>query len=167
MSIKLFFSALLSLAAATLSAQAPATLHASQAGMLDISNTISLLEQNALLALIGAIVLMGMAWVCYVFNACTQMNKPRAKAPGSFQALLILVVGLSVICGSCSVEQQAMAARYQEAHAAENRTCPSPHHYENYVNTPLNNRSPYQGYSNFMGPAFCKYCGQRISRDRH
>jgi len=167
MSTNLFFSALLSLAAATLSAQAPATLHASQAGLLDISNTISLLEQNALLALIGAIVLMGMAWVCYVFNACAQMNKSRAKAPGSFQALLILVVGLSDFGSSCSVEQQAMAARYQATQAAENRTCPSPHHYENYLSTPLNNRSPYQGYANFQGPAFCKYCGQRISNGRN
>ena len=167
MSTKIFFSALLSLAAASLSAQAPATLHASQAGLLDISETISLLEQNALLALIGAIVLMGMAWVCYVFSACTQMNKPRAKAPGAFPTLLILVVGLSIFCGSCSVEQQAMAARYQATQATENRTCSSPHHYENYVNTPVNNRSPYQGYSNFMGPTFCKYCGQRISDSRH
>lgn len=168
MPTKISFAALLSLAAtAPLAAQAPATLPAAQAGVLDINNTISLLEQNALLVLIGAIVLMGMTWVCYVFKACTQVNKHRASAHRSFLTLLVLVAGLSAFCSSCSVEQQAMAARYQAAHATENRTCPSPHHYENYTNTPVNNRSPYQGYSNLMGPTFCKYCGQRISNGRH
>jgi len=169
MSSKLFFAALLSLtAAASLSAQAPAALNTAQMAELDIFNVVRLLEQNALLALIGAVLLMGIAWICYVFKACAQLNKPQENTRiRPFMTLLILVAGLSIFCSSCSVEQRAMAARYRASEAAENGACPSLHHYVNQVNAPFNNRYPYSGDSNGQGPAFCKHCGQRIFNSKH
>ena len=78
MSTKLFCAALLLLTtAASLSAQAPAALHTSQMAEVNTFNVVHLLEQNALLALIGAVVLMGIGWICYVFQACAQLNKPQ------------------------------------------------------------------------------------------
>lgn len=163
MSSRLFFSALLSLTAAvSLSAQAPAAMHTSQMMELDVFNVVRLLEQNALLALLSAVGLMGILWVCYVFNACTRLNKPQENTAGRpVMSLLVMVAGLSVFCGSCSVEQRAMAARYRTAEAAEMRPCPMNQHFNDQANTAINSRYPYTGYTNWHGPAFCKYCGQR------
>lgn len=164
MSSRFLFSALLSLtAAASLSAQAPAALHTSQMMELDVFNVVRLLEQNALLALLSAVGLMGVLWVCYVFNACARLNKPRKNTVGRpVMSLLVLIAGLSVFCGSCSVEQRAMAARYRTAEAAEIRPCPMNQHQNDQVNTAFNSQYAYTSYSNWHGPAFCKYCGQRI-----
>jgi hypothetical protein len=143
-----------------LNAQAPASLHTAQAEALDIHNTIQLLEQNALLALIGAVGLMAMVWFCAVMNACKDLNKPQKNTPKTFASLLILVAGLSVFCGSCSVEQRAMATEYRAAQAAETRNCAMSHHD---ANAPFSNGYPSNGFSNMRNPVFCKYCGKRIA----
>lgn len=163
MTSKLFFSVVLFLiSAATLSAQAPASMHTARAEALDIHNTVQLLEQNALLALIGAIGLMAMVWLCSVMNACKDLNKPQKNTPKPFTSLLILVAGLSVFCGSCSVEQRAMATEYRAAQAAETRNCAMSHHD---ANAPFNNGFSSNGFSNMRSPVYCKYCGKRIANN--
>lgn len=135
-------------------AQASDSMFTSQAGKLD--NTISLLEQTAIFALTGAVILMSIAWVFYIWKECTSLKKPQKNSA----MFLILVAGLGLFCSSCSVEQRAMAARYRTAEAAERTACPSQHHYGN---APLNNHFPASyGYSNGHNPSFCKYCGQRV-----
>jgi hypothetical protein len=139
-------------------AQASDSMFTSQAEQLN--NTISLLEQTAIFALTGAVILMSIAWVFYIWKECTSLKKPQKNSA----MFLILVVGLGLFCSSCSVEQRAMTARYRTAEAAERTACPSQHHYGN---TPLNNHfPPSYSYSNGHSPSFCKYCGQRVS-NRH
>lgn len=139
------------------------TGRAADTGGSDMANIVGQLEYNALLALLGALVLMGMVFICHVWKACADLNRPEKNA----RNLLILVAGLSVFCSSCTVEQRMRAAEYRAAEAAENRACPSPHRHVNYENTPLNNRYPYNGYSNWQSPVFCKYCGQRVFNVRN
>lgn len=163
---KFFFSTLLSFAAASLFAQATGHVQSVQAGHADIVNLTGNLTQNALFTLLGAIALMGMVWIGYVIKACTHLNRPQVKARKSVINLLLLVAVLSAVCSSCSIEQQAMAARYRASAAAENSTCPMNQHYSTQDNTTAGNRFPSTGYSNWYGPSFCKHCGQRITNRR-
>lgn len=163
MTSKLFFSVVLFLiSAVTLSAQATAPLYASGMGDSDVTGVVDLLEQNALLALIGAVGLMAMVWICSVMNACKDLNKPQKNTPKPFTSLLILVAGLSVFCGSCSVEQRAMATEYRAAQALETRNC-AMSHYD--ANAPFNNGFSSNGFSNMRSPVYCKYCGKRIANN--
>ena len=162
-----FTSAFVFIGSSVLSAQTSVALHPEPMGAQGVFNTIHLLEQNALWVLIGAVVLMGVGWICSVLKACTQLNKSPKNSGRPSVILLFLITGLSVFCGSCSTAQRAMAARYRAASTAENRNCPYPHHCINYVNTPFNNRYPSNSYSNLQGPSFCKYCGQRILDNRN
>ena len=111
-------------------------------GGSDMASIVGQLEYNALLALLGAVVLMGIIWICHVSKACADLNRPQEDTHRPFMTLLILVAALSV-CGSCTAEQRAMATQYRAMEAAENRTCPLQHHYEN---APFNDRYPYDGY---------------------
>ena len=155
MTSKLFFSVVLFLiSAATLSAQATTSLYASGMGDSDVNGVVDLLEHNALMALFGFVVLVAILYICHITKACADLN----RAPKNVRNLIILVIGLSSFCGSCSVEQRAMAAQYRAAEAAEHRHCPSPYQHGNYVNSPFNNRNPAIGH----GSSFCRDCGKRI-----
>ncbi len=136
-------------------------------GGSEMTDIVGQLEYNGLLLLlVGAIVFMGLVWICYVVKECAQLNKPQKNGGKHFIALWMLVAGVSVFCGSCTVEQRARAAEYRAAQAAENRSCPSRYHHVNSENAALNNRYPYNGYSNWQAPAFCNYCGQRVFKSR-
>lgn len=140
------------------SAQASDFMYASQVENVD--NTVRLLEQTAVFGLTGAVILMSIAWVFYIWKECTSLKKPQKNSA----MFLILVGGLSFFGTSCSVEQRARAAHYRTAEAAERSACPSQHHHGN---TPFNNRfPPSYSYSDGHSPSFCKYCGQRVS-NRH
>ena len=138
---------------ASLSAQPTAALHNAGVGDSDVTGVIDLLEHNALMALFGFVVLMAIIFICHISKACAGLNRAQKNA----RNLIILVAGLSSFCGSCSVEQQARAAQYRAAEAAENRHCHSPYQHGNYANIPFNN-----GYSKGRGSIYCKYCGQKI-----
>ncbi len=167
MAIKFLFTGTLSFVGASiLSAQSTAALHTEQLGDVNTMNAISQLEQNALMALIGAVVLMGLMWICSVWKACAGLNQPRRNVRKSSINSLILIAGLSVFFGSCTVEQRAMAARYRIAAAAESRTCPCPHEYVNHANMSFNNRYSSTAYSNLYGPSFCRFCGKRLAYSR-
>jgi hypothetical protein len=134
----------------------------------DMAGIVGELEQSALMALIGAVVFIGLVWICYVSKECARLSKPQENARRPFMTLLILVAALSVFCGSCTVEQRAMAAQYRATADAERGTCPSLFHTGNDEDSPFNNSHPYDGYSGSgYGPSFCKHCGQRIYNGRH
>lgn len=163
MSTQRFFAVLLSFtSAATLSAQAPTAFHTAQTAELDLSNTVRLLEQNALFALMGAVTLLGMVWVGGIFKSCAQLNRPHQHRGKQIMSLLVLVAGLSVFGSSCSVEQWAMAEQIQEAQAAqaaEQRACPMHRHSDN---RPQSDVYTYNNHTGWHGVSFCKYCGKRI-----
>jgi hypothetical protein len=147
-----------------LSAQSTAVLHSEQWRDFDLSLLVGKLEQSALMMLIGSVAFGSLIWICSILKTCVKLNKPTNNLRKPSLMLLILITGLSTFCGSCSVEQRAMAASYRKVEAAEHRTCPLPHHYQEQVNAPYLNHNPYTGYNNLYGPSFCKYCGRRITR---
>lgn len=139
---------------------------AGQAREMGITNIVGQLEYNALIALLGAVVLMGIIFIGHVSKACADLDRPRVNDRRPLFSLLILVAELSAICSSCSVEQQAMAERYRDAAAAKNDPCPFSNRHEYYANIPYNNGFPSNRYSNAHSPSICKYCGQRVSNSR-
>ncbi len=161
MTAKFLFTSTFSLIGISLlSAQTSAALHTEQLLDLNTMDTLHQLEQNALLALIGAVVLMALLWICSVAKACTELNQPQ-KSPGrSSMMLLILITGLSVFCGSCSAGRWEQAARYRMAMKSEFRDSPCAHQSMHPMNIPANNPYPSNGYSNGLGPSVCGVCGQ-------
>ena len=131
-------------------------------GDSDIASIAGQLGYNALLVLLGAVVLMGIVFICHVSKACVDLNRPRGNTSRSLLSLLILATGLSAFCSSCSVEQQVMATQYLDAVAAENRACPMNQYHGNQADPAFNNLYPYNGYSTSYSPSFCKYCGKRV-----
>ena len=134
--------------------QASDSMLTSQAEKLD--STINLLEQVAIFVLTGAVILMSIAWIAYIWKECASMKKLQKKS----NLFLILVAALNVFCSSCSVEQRAMSLHYRGVATAEGAVCPSQHHHRN---TSLSDQCPPSyGYFNGHNPSFCKYCGQRV-----
>ena len=127
-------------------------------GNSDMSHIVGQLEQSALLALCGFVVLMIIIYICHVSKACANMNKVQKNT----RNLIILVAGLGSFCSSCSVEQRAMATEYRAAQAAETRNCAMSHHD---ANAPFNNGFSSNGFSNMRSPVYCKYCGKRIANN--
>ncbi len=164
MSKNICLSILMALTCATsLFAQGPTAM---QSVAVEEMDALRLLEQNALLALIGAVVLMGLLWICSVVHECSQLNKRRDNGSKAFMSTLILAAGLSMFGSSCTAAQQARAADLRAAQAVEGRTCPMHQHHNDQADAAFNNRSASNGYSNWYGPSFCKYCDQRISSVR-
>ena len=78
MAAKVFFSCAFSfLGLCALSAQTTVVFTNDQSGALDTANIVGQLEQTALLALLGAVALMGIAWICSVVKACYGLKKPN------------------------------------------------------------------------------------------
>ena len=131
-------------------------------GNSDMSHIVGQLEQSALLALCGFVVLMIIIYICHVSKACANMNKVQKNT----RNLILLVAGLGSFCSSCSVEQRAMAEQYRTVASAENRTCPMNHHYIHQDNPAYNSRFSTNNYANWNSPVFCKHCGQRVFSNR-
>ena len=113
-----------------------------------------------MLALIAAVVLIAVGWICYVYKACAGLNKAQGNSRKPFLSFLVIAVGLSTLCSSCSAEQQALAARNQAME--ETRSCPMNQHQSNQAYNAYKNRYPTNSYSNWQGPAFCRYCGKKL-----
>lgn len=164
MTAKHFFTCSISfLGSNFLFAQSSLVLQTKNPDGLEVMDAIHFLEQNALIALIGAVIFIGLVWLCAVLNACNELNKPQKQTtrPSSIP-LLVLIAGLSIFCTSCSVEQRARAAQYRVAAEADYRSCPLRHHHDYNVNIPFNNRYYSSSTSNLYGPVFCKHCGYQI-----
>lgn len=145
--------------ATSLSAQAPTIRTSTISG----PGVIRQLEQNALWALIGGVVLIGTLCIISVAHECAQLGKPLSKNKRSFGLWPILMFGLSVLGSSCRVALQPGMTAYPKRMAAENFACSMNYHDYNQNTQGYN---PFNGYVNFYGPAFCKRCGQRIQRNR-
>ncbi|MCC6412056.1 MAG: hypothetical protein IT270_10380, partial [Saprospiraceae bacterium] len=132
MTARAFFAATFSLISfAALSAQTPTPLHAANFDGSGVTGLVDLIVQNAVLVLLGAVVLMCLVWICGVCKACTTCDKPQANAGRSFLNLLVLVAGITTFCSSCSVEQQMMMAQYPTVDASSaNPGCPYSNHHE-------------------------------------
>ena len=143
-------------------AQSSLVLQTKNPDGMEVMNAIQFLEQNALIALIGIVIFIGLIWLSAVLNACTALKKPQKQSSSPSIPLLIMVAGLSIFCSSCSVEQRARAAQYRVAAAAEYRSCPLRHRHESNVNIPFNNRYYATSSSNLYGPVLCKHCGYKI-----
>lgn len=152
---------------ATLPAQNLATAFR-HAGMKDstLDHLVNQLTQNAFAALLGMVLLMGIAWIFCVWNACAELNKKIKNAStSSLLVLLCVTVGLSIFGSSCTAAQKAQAADIQAARAAEGGHCvchaPLDNRYY-YGNAGMNNRYPSQDHSNDTGRPFCRQCGRRV-----
>jgi len=151
----LFTSTFSIIGTSILSAQSAAALHTEQLGNLNTLNTLRQLEQNALWALIGAVVLMALLWICSVAKACAELNQPQKSPSRSSMMLLVLITGLSVFCGSCSTGhwEQRMAMK------SELRNGPCPNEYTHPQNLTSSNAQTSNGHSYWVGPSVCRYCG--------
>jgi len=167
MTTRLFFAATLSLfSTAALSAQTPTPLHVADADGSGVAGLVDLLVQNALMALLGMVVLMVIAWVFCTWKACAGLNKkPKNARVSSLFLGLGVAAGLSIFGSSCTAAQAAQAADIQAARAAEGGycVCHAPFGNHNYYgNSGLNNRYPNYHHSNNPGRPFCKQCGRWI-----
>lgn len=78
MKAKLFFSgSIFFLGSGILSAESSAFLYPAPLDTPNSFNAIRLLEQNALLALIGAVSFMGLVWLCSVLDAWAGLEKSK------------------------------------------------------------------------------------------
>lgn len=132
-----------------------------QANNADVTGLVGQLQHNALLSLLGAVALMAFVYIWHVSKACADLRSLPRNKNNSFIMIVVLALGTSAFCSSCSVEQEMMAARYREM--TESTVCPMGRHHEDPANAAFNNRYPYNGYSRGNNPTHCKYCGQITS----
>ena len=151
------------------SAQAMRTFSNGHPGHQDMvsSGLVRQLEQNALFTLLGFLTLLGLVWIGYVVKACARLNRRDGNTGRSFLLVLVLTAGMGAFCGSCSETQLARASQINASMYTETQPCTSPYHHSNFVNIPYNNNYSSKGYSNWQGPYYCKYCGQKVYRTGH
>lgn len=142
-------------------AQSPASFANTQQVMADASHTISLLEQNALVVMVGVLVLLGIAWLGYVFSACAELNEKKQPTHRNALGMLLLMVGLSAFCSSCGAEQQIRAIEITETQKGEHSSVR--HNHSQYFNTSLNGAYFNNGYANWRDTPHCRQCGQRVN----
>jgi cytochrome bd-type quinol oxidase subunit 2 len=130
----------------------------------ELTNIINQLENNALIILLGMVVLMGIIWICMIGKACTELRQKPKSIRVSVLPLLLFVAGLSVLGSSCSATQRAMADEMREEQSAKNPACVCPtRHIPNYHGFGQGkNYYPYDSYSNWHTSSICKHCGKRI-----
>jgi hypothetical protein len=162
MNAKLSFACILMLSnTLSISAQRVSQMPYHSMEQSNVTNLIGSLTQNALLVLLGAIVLVGIIWVCFIFKACTQLDKPKVNNRKYIFNAIMFLIGLSIFG---TVAQQTRAADYRAAQAAEKIDCRRPHQHESHTANSFNNGA-YNGtksYQNWHAPTFCKHCGKRI-----
>ncbi len=163
MTAKHFFTcSIFSLGSNILFAQSSLVMQTKNLDGLEVMNAIHFLEQNALMALIGTVIFIGLSWFCAVMKACNELKKSPKQSSRPSIPLLILIVGWSVFCQSCSAEQRARATQYRLEAEAAYRNCPLRQQHEYKVSMPFSNRYYSASSSNVYGPVFCKHCGYKI-----
>ena len=132
---------------------------------LAVTDLASQLGHNALLLLIGALALLGIVFAGYISKACLDLSQRQKFTDKSFLLIGGLGLGCCVLLGSCTAAAQARFEDYRAAPAAEQRTCPMDHHIDDPSNRTYQ-RYPFNSYSDWHGPVYCKRCGQRINANR-
>jgi hypothetical protein len=144
---------------ASLSAQVPSQFHVTQ--QPNCASIVDCLAQNALLLILGIVVFMGVCWCYFIFTEYTSLlRKEQKNGHWPAMSLLAFALAMSISGSSCTAAQRARAAEYRAAQEVENRRCPMNQHRNEQENTSFNNRSFYNGYSNWHGHAYCRFCGQ-------
>lgn len=156
----------------TLSAQAPTVaFRAAVVNESSLGNLVGQLTQNALVVLVGIVLLMGIAWLFGIWNACAELNKKTKNAhKPSLSIILCLAAGLSVFGSSCTLAQQARAADIQAARTSEGGHCACHASSDNrpYATGYAEGYNQYPYRSNIgMNRPFCKQCGQRIYQHKY
>ncbi|MBL7798622.1 MAG: hypothetical protein JNJ90_19150 [Saprospiraceae bacterium] len=138
------------------------SLHQAGVHETPVGTLVGQLEQNALTALLGMVVLMAIAWIFCVWNACAGLGKKQKNARlSSLFLCLSVAAGLSVSGSSCTAVQQAHAADIQAEMAAEGAVC--------VCHAPLGNNQHF-GYAGMYnqpnrkpgnGMMVCRQCGRR------
>ncbi len=128
-----------------------------------VGSLVGQLEQNALTALLGMVVLMGVAWIFCIWNACAGLGKKHKNARlSSLFLCLSVAAGLSISGSSCTAVQQAQAIDILAVQAAEGAHC--------VCHAPLSNNQ-YSGYVGMYnqpnrksgnGKMFCRQCGRQV-----
>ncbi|MBL7827242.1 MAG: hypothetical protein JNJ57_11465 [Saprospiraceae bacterium] len=161
--MKTIIAALL-IAPCALPAQSPITRQIEQPSHLNISKTVDLLSQNALLALLGMVALLGFLWVFNVWNECGRMNK-QVKRNRLFSVVLCCFMGAQVLTTGCTAAQRVQAADIEAARKAEKNYCachPSLDNRTSSMNSGIFNRYPYSNFANGECKTFCRHCGLKV-----
>jgi hypothetical protein len=154
-------------ATVSLSAQAPSHFYSKSMEPSALADSVNTLTHTALFTLLGAILLAGVAFIWHAWKSCASLNQSQTNTRNHFLLFLICTAGLSAFGSSCNAAQRARSVDIRAAQATEIRTCPMNAHCCDRANTAFNSRSPYQGFSNWQGSTFCKFCGQRIYSGGH
>lgn len=129
----------------------------------EVDGAVNRLQQYALLALIVAVVLMGIVWIAYLYKSCKQLTAPKRSAQVN---LFLFLFGLIVLGSSCTGVQLARAVEIETAQTSENPCYNSPHRHR-YDAAYINYSTASTPYSNWRTPVFCKFCGKRIYPEMH
>ena len=153
--------------ATTLPAQtALITFQKAEVNETNLGYLVGLLTQNAMVVLLSIALVMGIAWLFYIWKACAHLNKKSQKARTySSSTMLCIAVILSIFSSSCAATQQTQAANIREARWAESNDCicHAPFRNRNYPGyAGMYNLYPYSPYNSPDSP-FCKYCGRRMN----
>jgi len=169
---KILSAALALMSFNTLAAQTPVTsLHLTGENDANINSLAGQLGENALLVLFGVIVLIGIVWLLYIWNACAGINRnQKTTGVSSLLILFSLAAGMNMFSSSCTVVQQIRTAETQTMQTTENNycTCHAPLNHRPYNgNAGMYNPYPYNQYpyntpSIKSGKPFCGQCGKRI-----
>lgn len=139
-------------------------------GKSELTNIVTQLESNALLFLLGAAVLMGIAWFAYVFRTCADLNKNTPKMKGNVLFLLGMLALPGITGSGCSSTQLARAAEMRAAQATESSNCICQSAAPNnlyYGMSGMYNLTPYYTNSNAFNRPVCKRCGRPVANRSH
>lgn len=151
--------------ATTLSAQS-STLMFQKAGVneTNLGNLVGQLSQNALVVLVGMVLLMGIIWLFCICKACATLNKRTKNAHTlSLSIVLCVATNLSMLGSSCTATQRARVTDIQAALTADGNYCAcpaSPDNRQQYGYAGMYNQ--YPRHASYNGKPFCRRCGQRI-----
>lgn len=158
------FYALAFCASTSLSAQATVAYKTTHVTTSEIAHSVHLLEQTSLHVLLGIIAIIGLAWLVFVFRACIHMD--RAEQSRRPYTLMVLMVALGALCGSCTMQQSALTAMHQTNNTTEKRDCMIRHSQPDYREMAYQSHFPYKVDSYWQNPTFCKLCGERVFSNR-
>ena len=131
----------------------------------ELGNVLGQLEYSALLFLLGAAALVGIAWISYVLRTCADLNKNTRNTKGHLLLLLAMLASIGTMGSGCSATQLARANEMRAAQAAESSVCICQSGAPNnlfYGMSGMNNLTPYYTFSSSSSIPTCKRCGRPI-----
>lgn len=136
----------------------------------ELSTLLGQLEYSALLFLLGAAALMGIAWISYVFKTCSGLNKNPRNTKSNLLFLLAMLAGLGIAGSGCSSTQLTRAAEMRAAQEAEGANCICQSAAPNnvyYGMSGMYNLTPYYTNSTAFDRPVCRRCGRPVAYRSH